>query len=33
MALYVVEQLFGQAVADETADFIVYRRNPVAVEA
>ena len=32
MALYVVEQLFGKEVADETADFIVYRRNPITAE-
>ena len=26
MAFYVVEQLFGKAVADETAHYIEYRR-------
>jgi transcriptional regulator GlxA family with amidase domain len=32
MSFYVVEQLFGKEVADETADFIVYRRNPMTAE-
>jgi len=33
MAFYVVEALFGRDVADETAHYIEYRRNPLEHEA